>query len=112
MENKIIVNGVTYVKEKNENEMDYKIVRTYSAGVFAGYVKSRNGREIELINARRIWYWEGAASLSQLAQEGTQKIDKCKFAIPANVLVLEAIEILEVSEKAKKIIEEAPVWKI
>ena len=112
MENKIIVNGVTNVKEKNENEMDYKIVRTYSAGVFAGYIKDRNGKEVELINARRIWYWEGAASLSQLAQEGTKKIDKCKFAMPTNIFVLEVIEILEVSEIAKKIIEEAPVWKI
>ena len=112
MENKIIINGITYLKEKNVNEMAYVIVRTHSAGVFAGYIKDRNGKEVELINARRIWYWDGAASLSQLAQEGTKKIDKCKFAMPTNIFMFEAIEILEVSEIAKKIIEEAPVWKI
>jgi len=49
------------------------IVRTYSAGVFLGTVKERNGKEVLLADARRIWYWDGAASLSQLAMEGTSK---------------------------------------
>jgi hypothetical protein len=56
---------------------DYKLIRTKSAGVFAGYIKSRKntetGLEIVLTKVRRIWYWEGAASLSQLAVEGTCK---------------------------------------
>lgn len=43
---------------------NYKIVRTYSAGVFAGEIESRNGREVVMKNARRLWYWDGAASLS------------------------------------------------
>lgn len=47
--------------------MKYVIVRTYTAGAFAGELESRNGREVVLLNARRIWYWSGAASLSQLA---------------------------------------------
>ena len=45
----------------------YVIVRTYSAGVFAGYLDSRKGKEAVVLNARRIHYWDGAASLSQLA---------------------------------------------
>lgn len=49
------------------------IVRTYSAGVFAGELETKDGREVTLMNARRLWYWTGAASLSQLAQEGTSK---------------------------------------
>lgn len=44
----------------------YVIVRTYSAGVFAGNLKSRNGKEVELTDARRIWRWAGAASLLSL----------------------------------------------
>lgn len=59
--------------------MKYVIVRTYSAGVFAGELESRTGQEVVLRNARRIWYWSGAASLSQLAMEGTKDPANCKF---------------------------------
>jgi hypothetical protein len=70
------------------------IVRTYSAGVFAGVLKSRKGREVVLTNARRLYYWSGAASLSQLAVDGTSNPANCKFpvAVP-EVMLLEAIEI-------------------
>ena len=57
------------MKDKQER---YVIVRTYSAGVFAGVFESRKGQEVVLTDARRIWYWKGAASLSQLAMEGTR----------------------------------------
>lgn len=91
--------------------MKYVIVRTYSAGVFAGYLKSREGREVVLKNARRIWYWDGAASLSQLAMEGTKSPDECKFPCEVDeVLLLEAIEILDVTEKARLSIAGVPVW--
>ena len=92
-------------------DLEYMMVRTDSAGVFAGYLKSRNGKEAELINARRIWYWEGAASLSQLAQEGTSNPQECKFPCEVDyVLLTEVIEILRITEKAKKSISEVPVW--
>jgi hypothetical protein len=92
---------------------DYKIVRTYSAGVFAGYIKSRNGKEVVMKDARRIWYWDGAASLSQLAMEGTKKPDKCKFPCPVNEIILtEVIEILSVTQKAKDSIDKVKVWEM
>jgi len=91
--------------------MKYVIVRTYSAGVFAGELESRNGQEVVLRHARRIWYWAGAANLSQLAVDGTSKPDACKFPVAVDrVELLEAIEILDVTEKAKKSIESVPVW--
>ena len=91
--------------------MEYKIVRTYSAGVFAGYIESREGREVVMRNVRRIWYWDGACSLSELAVNGTCKPDECKFAIPVDrILVTEAIEILDVTEKAKESIEGVKEW--
>lgn len=91
---------------------DYKIVRTYSAGVFAGYVESRVGREVVLRNARRLWQWYGAASLSQLAQSGTSAPEQCKFPEEVNrIELLEAIEILDVTDIAKKSIDSVPVWK-
>lgn len=90
----------------------YVIVRTYSAGVFAGELESRNGREVVLRNARRIWYWSGAASLSQLAMEGTNDPENCKFPCEVSrVELLEAVEILDTTEQAEKSIKEVPIWK-
>lgn len=95
-----------------ESKMKYVIVRTYSAGVFAGELESRTGQEVVLRNARRIWYWTGAASLSQLAMEGTKSPETCKFPCEVDrVELLQAIEILDVTEAAKKSIKEVPVWK-
>jgi Domain of unknown function (DUF6948) len=92
--------------------MNYVIVRTYSAGVFAGYLESRTGKEVVLKDARRLWYWDGACSLSQLAMEGVTKPENCKFPCTVDrIELLECIEILSVTEKAKKCIEEVPVWK-
>ena len=89
------------------------IVRTYSAGVFAGEFISRNGQEVVLANARRIWYWAGAASLSQLAMEGTSAPDKCKFPCAVDrVELLEAIEILDVTLKGWNSIMQVPIWKL
>ena len=90
----------------------YCMVRTYSAGVFAGTIVSREGKEVILKDARRIWYWDGAASLSQLATTGTSKPQNCKFPIPVeSVLLTEVIEIIPITPKAKKSIEAVPIWE-
>jgi hypothetical protein len=92
--------------------MKYVIVRTYSAGVFAGNLKSRKGQEVILNNARRLWYWDGASSLSQLAMEGVKKPENCKFPIEVKeVTLLNAIEILDVTKRAEKNIKAVPIWK-
>jgi hypothetical protein len=92
-------------------KMRYVIVRTYSAGVFAGLLESRKGQEVVLRDARRIWYWSGAASLSELALRGTCKPGECKFPAPVpRVELLQAIEILDVTPEARKSIEEVPEW--
>lgn len=113
----LMVNDVKYVREdsiqqKQEVLQDYCIVRTYSAGVFAGNLIERNGKEGKVINARRIWYWSGAASLSQLAQDGTSDPDNCKFPCEvAEVILTEIIEIIQCTKKAMKSIKGVPVWK-
>lgn len=91
----------------------YVIVRTYSAGVFAGNLESRKGQEVALNDARRLWYWAGAASLSQLAVDGTSKPSACKFpvAVP-RVELLQAIEILDVSAKAEASIKAVAPWQV
>jgi len=119
--NEIEVNGVEYIRKdsiktndpaEKLDGMEYCIVRTYSAGVFAGYVEKEDGKEIILKKSRRIWYWDGAASLSQLAVDGTSKPDSCKF--PCEVpeeRIKEAIEVIPCSEKAKKSIQAVKIWE-
>lgn len=122
MENEIEINGETYVLKdsiKTQSRManplkgkTYSIVRTYSAGVFAGYIGKITGKTGRVYNARRIWYWEGAASLSQLSQEGTSKPENCKFPMEVPYIDLtEIIEILPCTEKAKKSISEVKIWQ-
>jgi len=115
----IKIDDVEYVKKDSIKEkaselngMKYQIVRTQSAGVFAGYVESKDGQEVVIRNARRLWYWSGAASLSQLANDGVKKPNDCKFPqVVDKIELLQAIEILDVTEKAKKSIEETPIWE-
>ena len=96
---------------------NYVIVRTYAMGVFAGYLNVEKSTEtVKVLNqARRIWYWAGAASLSQLAMSGTSKPEKCKFPEEVTEVVLtspQGFEILSVTETAKKSIESVAIWKI
>lgn len=115
----IVVNGIEYVQKDSSSEpaeisegMKYVICRTYSAGVFAGYLKNREGQEVILLKARRLWYWDGAASLSQAAEEGFSKPENCKFPQEVSeVLLLNAIEILPTTLKAQKSIKGVKVWK-
>ena len=91
--------------------MDHVIVRTYSAGVFAGYLAKREGKEVTLLQARRLWFWDGAASLSQLSVDGVSKPENCKFPCEVErILLTEAIEILPTTAKAKASIDGVSVW--
>lgn len=93
-------------------ENKYVIVRGDRSGVFAGVLKSRNGREVELTDCRRLWYWDGAASISQLATDGTKAPDRCAFTVTVDdILILDAIEIIPATDIAEKSIKEVPVWK-
>lgn len=100
-------------KTKTKKPMKYVIVRTYSAGVFAGYLESRSGQEVVIRKARRLWYWDGAASLSQLANSGVTKPQNCKFPAPVDrIELLQAIEILDCTEAGRKSVEAVNEWKM
>ena len=112
--NEITVNGVVYVPKTEAVEQpkgDYVVVRTCNAGVHAGYLVERNGQEVLLKNTRRLWYWKGAASLSQVAGSGITNPDACKFpAAIAEIQLIDAIEVIPCTEKAKSIIEGVKEW--
>lgn len=89
----------------------YVIARTYSAGVFAGTLESRDGKEGVITNARRLWYWSGASSLSELAMKGVSRPEECKFPCEVTrVELTEIIEILDCTEEAKDSIAKVKVW--
>lgn len=94
----------------------FYIVRTHSAGVWFGNMKKLDGAIAIVTNARRLWYWSGAASLSQLAVEGTKKPRDCKFTITITdddgVYLPQVIEVLPCTVEAIENINAVPVWKI
>lgn len=94
------------------NNGRYCIIRSDRAGVFAGVLKERSGSEVIMTDVRRIWYWQGAASLSQLAVDGVSDPRRSKFSIPVpEMTVLGIIEVIPCSEKAEASIKGVPLWK-
>ena len=57
----------------------YVIVRGRHVGVHAGYLAEDISDRLVLRDARRIWRWEGAGSLSGLAVYGTSAPSRCRF---------------------------------
>jgi hypothetical protein len=113
------INGTKYIRADLVDDMrpasadglPYCIIRGDRSGVFAGYVRSARGVRLSWPNSRRLWYWDGAASISQLANDGTSRPQNCKFpAEVANQLVLDAIEVIPATEKARKSIEGVTRW--
>ena len=110
MENTIIVNGVTFHAEQT-NKHPWVIVRSAEAGVFFGELGEKNGNTVVLYSSRRLWYWSGAASLSELSVSGVKNPKECKFPIAVeDHEIFGVCEILQVTEKAKASIDAVPVW--
>ena len=82
------------------------------SGVFFGTLKEKDGQEVVLADCRRLWYWDGAASISQLAVDGTTNPSECKFTVVVDeIAILDAIEIIPCTEKAIESIGSVRVWK-
>ena len=88
------------------------IIRADRAGVFYGTLKEKDGSDVTLTACRRLWYWDGAASISQLAKDGTTEPDNCKFTVWVDeITILGVIEIIPCTEQAIKSIEGVKEWK-
>lgn len=121
-QNVLTVNGQEYVlkssiqepalKAESKDGLEFKIVRGHLSGVFAGYLQKLDGQVGIVLEARRIHTWYGAASLSQLAIDGTSRPNDCKFPESVSKIKLtDVIEVLDVTEKAKKSIDSVKIWK-
>ena len=120
--NEIEINGIKYVPKENPDrcntiaapKKNMVIVRCESAGCFFGELKSCEPDKgvAVLTNARRLWYWSGASSLSQLAVDGTGKPGECKFpASVSEIALAKVIEIIQCSQAAVDSINRVAIWK-
>lgn len=88
------------------------IIRTFSAGVHYGELVEKDGKEVILKNARRLWYWKTSnkgISLSEVANNGLSP--DSKVCEPVEAIWLEAVEIIPCSKEAIKNIEGQNVYK-
>ena len=109
MKDSVEIDGVTYVRKHTHSSR--QLVRCRDSGVFFAIVESRDGQEAVLRNARNIWEWWGASSLNELAVRGTSKPELCKFPVAVDrKVVLDVIEIIDVTEEAAKSIDSVKEW--
>lgn len=92
--------------ELNNTETRPVVVRCRSASPHFGYLVSKDGAEVRLEKARRIWRWFGAWTLSEVATKGVD-IKKSKIAAPTTVTLLDVIEIIDCTPEAVTSIESA-----
>jgi len=119
----LMIDDTKYVRADSLKEMastvgglERCIIRSYGAGVFLGYVKERkaeaNGINVILVNAKRIYYWSGACSLTQLAIDGTKDPNNCKITEAVAIEeIANVIEIIPVTYNAARSLDEAEIWK-
>ncbi len=93
-------------------ENKYYIVRTDRAGVFFGKIKERSHDEITMTDVRKIWYWDGACGVEQLAMDGTTKPRDCKITVVVDEMTIaDPIQIIPCTDKATEILLGVAVWK-
>ena len=91
----------------------YVIVRGDRSGVFAGTLESIEGQQVVLTDCRRLWYWAGAASISQIAKNGVKSPSSCKFTVTVGqIAILDAIEVIPTTAAAEANIKAVPEWKM
>ena len=95
------------------DESKYYIVRARGAGIFFGKITAKEGVEVTMANARRLWRWKGASECCQLAAEGVKRPEDCKFTMYVDeVTLLEAVEIHPCTQEAESSIKGVKIWKL
>ena len=88
------------------------VFRGDRSGVFFGTLIEKEGQEVTIANCRRLWYWDGACSISEIAKIGTTSPQNCKFTVTVEKLTItDCIEIIPCTEEAIKVLESVEEWK-
>ena len=89
----------------------YVIVRSNMAGVFFGILESKNGNEVELSKARKLYRWEGANTVEDLAVKGVSKPENCKFTIVVSQMIISDVcQILPCSPTSVESLSKVKEW--
>ena len=96
----------------NEKKEQMYIVRCDRAGVFFGAIKERRGTEATMTNVRKLWYWDGASAVEQIALEGVKKPDNCKFTVTVDEMeIFDPTQIIRCTDAAIASIEAVREWR-
>lgn len=93
-------------------ETNYFIVRADKAGVFFGKIKEVKANSVVMTDVQKIWYWQGACAVEQLAVDGTTTPKYCKLTVVVpSQEIMNQIQILPCSQKAVESLKLVPIWK-
>ena len=93
-------------------ENKFYIVRTDRAGVFFGKIKEASHEEVAMTDVRKLWYWEGACAVEQLALEGVKNPEACKFTVAVqDMVVMNPDQIIPCTDAATENLSKVAVWK-
>jgi len=91
------------------------LIRANTAGIHIGTLSaiSENGEIVKLTDTRRVHYWDGAASISQMATEGVKNAIECRFSVVVPVNYISGVsERIPLTPDAIKNLESVPIWKV
>lgn len=115
---KLEIEGVTYVPQdsalnqaQSVDGMPFVLIRGYGSGVNYGYLKSRNGCEVVLVNSRRIWNWNKATETNQIAVCGIDASNSKVTMLVPEKLITDAIEVINITEQGANNLTNQPVWQ-
>lgn len=98
--------------KKQEKKVQKFVVRCDRAGVFYGEIVMRKEGDVVMANVRKLWHWSGANSVEDLAMTGVTDPSGCQFTVwVPEMTVMNPVQILPCTDKAKASIEGVREWK-
>jgi hypothetical protein len=92
----------------------FYIIRADKAGVFMAKIESIENGAAVVNSARRLYYWEGALDVTQIAAHGVTRPQSCKFSVQMGSedksTIFNLIEFHPASEKAIASIQSVKEW--
>lgn len=94
----------------------YVIARGNQSGVNTGYFGGIVAKRILLYESRKIWVWEGAAALEEIAVYGCnpEKRHLCRFTAKVTLRKINADDVCDIiycSREGQLMIETQPEWR-